>query len=248
MNEDSIQKVQEDEYDFPYHYVPTYKQVFNQCFNWGWGINYIATIEFIIDKLKQEQFELLVDVGCGDGRLTKELREEFKEKKIEGVDYSEKAIRLAKAMDFAGTYHCVDIMNDGLNTRYDIALLIEVFEHIPPQIGDDFLSAVARLIRKDGVLLMTVPHVNAPLETKHYRHFSVKNISKCLEKYFEIIEVIPFEKKDKRKDMIDNLLTNDFFILNHVKLKNFLYRMYKEHLFITEEKFCKRIYIKAKVK
>jgi 2-polyprenyl-3-methyl-5-hydroxy-6-metoxy-1,4-benzoquinol methylase len=249
VKKDEIQKVQDDEYDFPYHHIPTYKKLFTQCINWSWGINYVATIEFLIDKIKQEEFTSLVDIGCGDGRLTKELREEFKNQEVEGIDYSEKAICLAKAMDFYGTYHCVDILSNQWKKKYDIALLIEVFEHIPVETSEAFLSAVAHLINKDGLLILTVPHLNLPVEPKHYRHFSVETLSSCLGKYFDIVEIIPFERNDKRKLMIDFLLANNLFILNHWRLRNFIYKIYKKNLFFVEEEdFCKRIYIKAKAK
>jgi 2-polyprenyl-3-methyl-5-hydroxy-6-metoxy-1,4-benzoquinol methylase len=250
MKKDTIQKLQDDEYDFPYHHIPLYKKnYFNQCFNFAWGINYVATIEFLIDKLKQEKFQSLVDIGCGDGRLTKELREEFKNKEIEGIDYSEKAIALAKAMDFYGTYHCLDILSSQTHKKYDISLLIEVFEHIHPDISEAFLRAVARLLNKGGLLILTVPHINVPVELKHYRHFSVEGLSNCLEKYFDIIEIIPLEKNSKIKEFLDLLLTNDFFILNHVKLKNRIYKLYKSKLFLADnEELCKRIYVKARLK
>ncbi|HEY9651974.1 MAG TPA: class I SAM-dependent methyltransferase [Coleofasciculaceae cyanobacterium] len=249
MDKDSTQKFQDDEYDFPYHHIPTYGKLFTQCFNWGWGINYVATIEFLIDKLNQEKFESLVDVGCGDGRLTKELKQKFQTREVEGIDYSEKAIRLAKAMDFEGTYHCTDILKEAPNKKYDIALLIEVFEHIYPQVGDEFLSAVARLLKQDGLLILTVPHINIPLQIKHYRHFSVRSILDCLDKHFDIMEIIPFERRGKKREIIDFILANDFFVLNHWRLKNFIYRFYKQHLFfVDKEEFCQRIYIKARVK
>lgn len=249
MNTEKIPGIQEDSYDFPYHHVPTYKKGFTQSFYWHWGINYVATIEFLIDKLKQEKFQSLADVGCGDGRLTKELRKEFSHVEVEGIDYSEKAIRLAKAMDFEGKYECLDITKNQLKKRYDIALLIEVFEHIQPECGEAFLSAVANLINPGGLLIMTVPHINVPVEPKHYRHFSVETLSQCLEKKFVIEEIIPFEKKDKRKDIIDLLLYNKIFILNSGRIKNLIYKYYKKNLFFVKgEELCKRIYIKARVK
>jgi 2-polyprenyl-3-methyl-5-hydroxy-6-metoxy-1,4-benzoquinol methylase len=249
MKKDEIQKVQDDEYDFPYHHIPTYKKLFAQCINWSWGINYVATIEFIIDKIKQEQFTSLVDIGCGDGRLTKELREEFKNQEVDGIDYSEKAICLAKAMDFYGNYHCVDILSKQWNKKYDIALLIEVFEHIHPEKSEDFLNAVAHLLNPEGVLILTVPHINVPVESKHYRHFTIAAIFQCLEQYFNIVEVIPFEKNDKLKGFIDFLLANELFILNNWKLRNKIYKFYMKNLFFAKnEEDCKRIYIKAKIR
>lgn len=63
---DRVQKIQDDGYAFPYHYVADYKKGFSQCYNFPWGINYAATLEFLCDRLKKERFESLIDVGCGD--------------------------------------------------------------------------------------------------------------------------------------------------------------------------------------
>ncbi|MDY6784730.1 MAG: class I SAM-dependent methyltransferase [Cyanobacteriota bacterium] len=246
---DEVQQTQETGYCFPYHHIPDYKKGFTQCYNFPWGINYAATLEFLGDRLKQETFNSLIDVGCGDGRIAKEMRTRFKNKVVEGVDYSPRSIKMARAFDEEGTYHNLNIIEDSLNRRYDLALLIEVFEHIPPDLGDRFLQAVANLLEDNGTLILTVPHSNVPTEPKHYRHFSVQTLSRCLEPYFEIVETLPFEKIDWRKKGIDLILTNKLFILNSGKLKNALYRYYKKHLFYVKgENSCKRIYIKAKVK
>lgn len=246
---DKVQQIQDAGYYFPYHHIPEYKKGFTQCYNFPWGINYAATLEFLCDRLKRETFDSLIDVGCGDGRITKEVRTEFKNKTVEGVDYSQRSINIAKALDEQGTYHNLNIIEDSLNRRYDIALLIEVFEHIPPDLGDRFLQAVANLLEDNGTLLLTVPHINVPTEPKHYRHFSIQTLSCCLEPYFEIVEVLPFEQIDKRKVLIDLILTNKLFILNNGKLKNALYNYYKNNLFWAKsENSCKRIYVKAIVK
>jgi SAM-dependent methyltransferase len=246
---DEVQQNQEAGYWFPYHHIPDYKKGFTQCYNFPWGINYAATLEFLGDRLKKETFNSLIDVGCGDGRITKEMKTCFKKKVIEGVDYSPRSIKMARAFDEDGTYHTLNIIENSLNRRYDIALLIEVFEHIPPDLGDRFLQAVANLLEDNGTLLLTVPHSNMPTEPKHYRHFSIATLSRCLEPYFEIVETLPFEQIDWRKAWLDLILTNKLFILNSGKLKNVIYRYYKKHLFYAKsERSCKRIYLKAKVK
>ncbi|MDC0376153.1 class I SAM-dependent methyltransferase [Pelagibacteraceae bacterium] len=55
---------------------------------------------FILNEIKKDDQSIksIVDVGCGDGRITKELSETFNTKKILGIDYSSKAINLAKAL------------------------------------------------------------------------------------------------------------------------------------------------------
>lgn len=246
---DEKQQIQEDEYWFPYHYISQYKPAFSQTFNDTWGINYVATIEFLLDQISLLDFESIIDIGCGDGRFTSELQAKYPEKHIVGIDYSPRAIMLAKAMNPKGNYKCVDITNWESDNQFDIAVLMEVFEHVPPECGSEFMHGVAKCLKNDGILLLTVPHSNKPIEYKHYRHFDAISISECIMPYFEVLEIVPFEKICFRKKVLDALLTNRLFILNHQSLRRRLYSVYKEKLFfVSTEKYCKRLFVKAKRK
>src|SRR5688500_18918104 len=122
---DIIQQLQEEEYNFPYHYVSEYKNGFSQCFNDTWGINYISTIEFILSKLKGEEFNSLVDIGCGDGRLSKEIHDTFPGKHVEGIDYSDRAIKIAKALNPKIPFKNINILEENLSNQYDAGILME---------------------------------------------------------------------------------------------------------------------------
>ena len=244
---DTIQKKQDDEYDFPYHYVSKYRNGFKQHFNDSWGINYVSTIEFLIQKISSEIcFESIIDVGCGDGRLVKELREDFPAKRIQGIDFSQRAINLAKALNSAGEFYCKDI-TEKPDKRFDICTLIEVFEHIPPNSSNQFVEGIANHLNKSGILYVTVPHSNKPVEYKHYRHFTIKSLISCFSDHFSPVEIIPFESNGIQKRILDTLLTNKLFILNVQRLRNIIYEYYKKNLFIvSDEKQCNRIFIKFK--
>ncbi|MBD0255378.1 MAG: hypothetical protein ICV83_06635, partial [Cytophagales bacterium] len=106
-------------------------------------------------------------------------------------------------------------------------------------------GGVAGLLKRDGVLFITVPHVNKPLEYKHFRHFSFQSLSEAVADHFTVAETVFFENNDWRKDFIDGLLTNRFFILNSNRLKTMLYNYYKKHLFyVDREQGCKRLFMK----
>lgn len=245
---DTLQQVQDDEYFFPYHYVSQFRPGFTQCYYDSWGINYSATIEFLIEKLREEDFASVVDVGCGDGRLVYELNKVFASKEILGIDYSKRAIALAKAMNPYGDYRQLDILNQSGGNKYDLAMMVEVFEHIKPDESEKFVEAVSNLLVPNGLLFVTVPHINKPVEYKHYRHFSSQSLTKCFESQFEVMEIIAFEKGKRRKKIIDFILSNRLFILNNHKLKNFLYEYYKRNLFYSKEENCNRLFMKFKLK
>lgn len=95
----------------------------------------------------------LLDVGCGAGGLLAYLRE-FGE--VTGVDPSAAAVAYASAKGAdvrAGT------LPEGLpfaaEERFDVITLLDVLEHVEQD--EAALAALARLLRPDGLLVVTVP-------------------------------------------------------------------------------------------
>ena len=247
----SEQKIQEGEYWFPYHYVAQYKDDnFRSFFLDTWGINYVSTIEFLLGKTMSETNKTIIDIGCGDGRFSRELSLADSNCQITGVDYSERAVRLASAMnsDIANlTFRSVDITGAHGLERFDSAILMEVFEHIPLSDTGRFMSGVRGLLKDGGTLHLTVPHENKPLDDMHFQHFSVEKLLGHLKGKFEVVEVIPFERTAKSRSIVSWVLSNRYFILNNTRLLSLVYRYYKRNLFFADsEKNCQRIYVKAR--
>ncbi|NQW15880.1 MAG: class I SAM-dependent methyltransferase [Chloroflexi bacterium] len=131
----SEQAVQEEQYSYPYHYLPRIIDGrFTQSMSWAFGYQYMAAAEFIIERLRELEFESLLDVGCGDGRLIREISSTFPDRRIVGIDYSQRAIAIARSMNPDLDYRIGSIaersVQDELGT-YDAISLIEVLEHIP---------------------------------------------------------------------------------------------------------------------
>jgi trans-aconitate methyltransferase len=246
------QRHQEDEYWFPYHYVSRFGPHFCQHVADAWGINYVSTIEFLLERIEQLDFSSIVDIGCGDGRFTRELALRFPEKQVLGVDYSARAIGLAQAMNHdlpTLEFSARDITHSGKFAKHDLAILMEVFEHIPPETAHAFLDGVHSLLRPGGTLLLTVPHVNQPLEHKHFRHFTIATLRDALMTRFEIMEVVPFERIAASRKLVNLLLVNRVFVLNHWHTLDFLYRFYKRNLFRCDvEAECRRVFVMARAR
>lgn len=250
MHQPKIVESQESEYCFPYHYVSKMpSEGFTQHFVDSWGINYVSTINFLLEQIEKIHLQSLIDIGCGDGRMTREIHIRFPSVELKGVDYSQRAINLAKAMnqDFTDIeYERIDVSEYSFPKKYDAAILMEVFEHIPIDETSIFLSGVHRALKSDGVLLLTVPHINKKVEYKHFQHFSVESISNYLSPYFHIIETIPFEKKGILRRILNKILCNKFYVLNNTRLLMCLYKLHEKFLFnCTKEDECQRIFIKA---
>jgi len=244
---------QEEEYWFPYHYVSKMPELgFRQHFLDSWGINYISTIEFMLSRLGNVESESIIDIGCGDGRLTREIALSINPTTLVGVDYSSRAIKLAQAMNQdleRASFHATDITSAHELGSFDAAVLMEVFEHIPLDMANEFMVGVRALIKPGGRLLLTVPHNNKPVEYKHFQHFSVKSLLKYIEVDFDIVDVVPFERRGLSRVFLGSLLSNRLFVLNNSRLSNYIYSLHKEHLFFCKnERECQRIYVEAVAK
>lgn len=240
------QNAQDIEYNFPYHYIPQVKNGFTQTYNWTWGKNYIAAIEFILENIEKDKNKIksIADVGCGDGRLVKELSDNYSDIRIMGIDYSNRAIDLAKAMNPESNFISINIINNILEDKFDAITLVEVFEHIPLDLCNDFVDGLSNQLNDNGVIYLTVPHKNKPLSYKHFQHFTYDSLSEYFTGKFKIEEVVFFDKLSKWNKLINLLLVNKIFILNNNFLNNYIYNFYKKHCFFSKEKNCGRIYLK----
>ncbi len=242
---------QDAEYQMPYHYISKMpKDGFKQHFVDEWGINYISTIELILQEVEKANAKKIIDIGCGDGRLSRELYLSFANAQVFGIDYSRRAIDLAIALNPADerlAFATVDILTEEPSKKYDVAILMEVLEHIPIDQAYKFLGQLKKYLEPRGQLLLTVPHINKSVEYKHFQHFSINTLTNLLEPHFEIIEITPFEKKSIWRWFLNMLLCNRVYVLNNERLLNIIYQVHKKYLFeCVNEHQCQRLFVKAK--
>lgn len=239
---------QENQYILPYHYIPSLKNGnFKQHLYWSWGYHYIGGMELVLGILKEISFNSLLDVGCGDGRFLKEVSQRFPEKKLLGIDCSERAINIAKALNPHISYKCLDLcFTSNLEHIYDVVTMIEVLEHIKIDQVHDFVTACANQLNPNGKLILTIPHKNKPLQAKHCQHFDSIRIRKILTEYFEIDRIVFFDKMSTIwSRLIAPLFCNSLYILNNRFLLKTLYSIYQKFFFWCNEENCGRICVVA---
>lgn len=236
------QVLQEEEYEFPYHFASRYKPDFAPAYVDHWALNYNLTLELVLDLVRNEKSNSIVDIGCGDGRLTYELDQALPDATITGVDYSERAIQLAKSMSPSVDFENADITQAHSLGQYQTAILMEVLEHVPLEEVDEFIEAVAKLVKVEGLLIVTVPHTNKPLEYKHFQHFTKNGLDNRFSRFFRCEKVIFLEKRGWLNKVLNKIVVNRIFVLNSRKLLNFVYGFYRSQVFqCAAEGKCSRI-------
>lgn len=243
------QQVQESWYSFPYHYVTALPPKFSVARVYDWHLNYASAVTFLLDRIAAEdKREKIIDIGCGDGRLIHELVKRFPDAHLTGIDYSQQAIRLASALNASGSmsFEARDLIEDPFEGDNDVAVLMEVYEHIEPAKADTFLRGVRDTLRPGGVLHLTVPHRNLPLAPHHFRHFDSELLGREVSACFDVDVIKPFERMSSKRKWMNRLLMNRYFILNHQGALNSVFRNYMNTMFHCDrEDQCQRLYLRA---
>lgn len=224
------QRIQEGEYDFPYHYLDLKVDIYRLIRR----IEYLSLLDRVKNLLQPFQEQRVLDVGCGDGRFCYELKNE--KVKVVGVDFSESAIRFAKAFNPEVEFFVQDIRKLNLPCNFDYALLIETLEHIPPEEVPKVLEKLSDILKRKGKLIVTVPSKNLSLSEKHYQHFTKESLESTLQGYFRITKIEGHSKIGIKRNIFTNLKRMGIFLFpfrNKLLMDSF-YRFlkgyYKKHL------------------
>ncbi len=178
---------QEKEYKIPYHHLLKKGELR--------GIEYFSYLDIIIRLLKEYNPEKILDVGCGDGRVAKELNKHFKN--IVGVDYSRRAISFAKRFSPNVPFGVIDFTKEinKYKSKFGAVVCVEVLEHIQPQKLGMFVDNISKTLKKEGVVIVTTPTTNLKLQQKHHQHFNEKKLDYLFSKSFIKKKVIYHSNK-----------------------------------------------------
>lgn len=227
------QEIQENQYAFPYHYLPTFDNGnFSENKSDLWGYRYLTYIHYVRDLVEKINPKNLLDVGCGDGRFTHEMYKVNQYREMLGIDYSKRAIAIATALNPHLIYRYGDITDQHtLSKKYECITLIETLEHIPLDKINTFVKGLSDNLEKNGILIITVPSDNTPIRPKHFQHFNETSLTKTVEKYLTVHDIHFVNQISQWVTLIEKLLINRLFITNDRTIKNILYNLYKKYLF-----------------
>jgi len=237
-------RIQDAQYGFPYHYVPTLEAGhFKPYFLLKWGFEYLSYINFCLDNLAELQWNSLLDVGCGDGRLVSLAGKRFSGRELVGIDASEQAIGLARLLSSGGHFVVGDVTRpDVFPAPFDVLTCVEVIEHIPPDALPEFVAGMRRQVSEGSRLILTVPSTNRPLNPKHYRHFTPDLLQSVLSPFFEPQKMLYLNGSDARFNMIKRLMMNKYALIMHQRALDAFYRFYVKNYLISNASSGGRVF------
>ncbi|MDR5588258.1 class I SAM-dependent methyltransferase [Clostridium aquiflavi] len=131
--------------------------------------------ESIKDLVKNKK---VLDAACGEGFGTNILAEYCSE--IIGIDISEEAIRNAnKKYNKRNISFCKESIEKLPfdNDVFDVVVSFETIEHVNEKIQKCFLEEIHRVLKKDGIVIMSTPD-KGNMDRNGHNHFHVKEFDK----------------------------------------------------------------------
>lgn len=102
----------------------------------------------------------VLDLGCGMGYATVCMAENWPAASFDAIDYDKRAIRFARAANKKANikYYCKDFLDYKTQNRYEYIFIIDVFEHIKPELHDKFIKKALSLLTRNGILFLITPN------------------------------------------------------------------------------------------
>lgn len=207
--------LQEDEYSIPYHYLATRNDLIAFPNKLLIAPAYLLYLQRVMSlAVASENSTSVLDAGCGDGRLIWEMRRHGFPAKLRGIDYSERAIQFARLFNPGITFDVADLTDRSSLPveEFDTVISMETLEHIAPERVTIAIKNMASLIKKNGSLVLTVPHTNRPLDHKHYQHFDSSSLRRALSEEFSHIELIGFYKQSVSRFAFGAIVAAYYFL------------------------------------
>lgn len=81
------------------------------------------------------RFQSVLDVGCGQGSPLEEVARRRPGVELAGVDFSPRAVELARLRMPQATFSVLDLTKESLDKKFDLIICTDVLEHIPDDLA-----------------------------------------------------------------------------------------------------------------
>lgn len=158
--------------------------------------------EFLFKDVKSN--ERVLDLGCGNGRFFDRLRNTD----YTGIDNSEKLIEIAKKNYKEADFKVSSALDLPFKEEeFDRIYSIAVLHHLPQKYHSRFLEEIKRVLKKKGVLILTVWNLSERKKKADVKKISEKEIlipwHGVKDHYFYIFKLKDLEELFKDFKVID---------------------------------------------
>jgi ubiquinone/menaquinone biosynthesis C-methylase UbiE len=119
-----------------------------------YGHEFIA--EFIRPYIKSKK---VLDIGCWTGQLESLIRKDVAA--LTGIEPNKNAVTFATLHHPDTTFLVASADHLPFHDRsFDVVLLLDVLEHVPPNTEEIVLKEIYRILKKEGKLILTTPRTH----------------------------------------------------------------------------------------
>jgi ubiquinone/menaquinone biosynthesis C-methylase UbiE len=171
---------QEKLYYFPYHWMMRgYLRVSMELRN-----------KIVMKFLERNPGKMILDLGCGDGYFTGQLKSKFSDTLVVGADYYLRALRFARIMTNDAPFVANSASSLGFKKEtFDAIFLLDVIEHLSRDDRKQALDQVVWALKPGGVVIVTVPSDRLPVIPMHYNHFSPSTLKALIQTFVSEVTV-----------------------------------------------------------
>lgn len=160
----------------------------------------------------------VLDAGCGDGWYTAKMLSAGAD--AVGIDYSARGIKHAEAIVNGAEFKVASIADiPYADKSFDVVFSFQVIEHLPISQVDAAVRELARITKKEGLMIISVPSVRRKMSAAHFQHFSEQSLRDAFEKYVEVVDVIGQDRRTPVLWAIERLLQNRWYTLESLAYK-----------------------------
>lgn len=105
----------------------------------------------------------ILDVGCGIGWSTREIKRSYPESFVLGIDISARMVGIARKLfeepGLSFMIHNISEWSDIFDAPFDAIVMLDVYEHIPRELRGRSHFVLAKALSKNGAIILTYPSI-----------------------------------------------------------------------------------------
>ncbi|GAG81928.1 unnamed protein product [marine sediment metagenome] len=139
----------------------------------------------------KENYCHILEIGCYLGYTLTSIKKLNQFEKIEGIDISDSAVKLARKYTGIGDIYCANVFNflPTKESSYDVIIMKAVLEHINKEQIGNLLKLIYLALKPGGIALISVPNMDW-ISAMHERYMDFTHeVGFTLESLLDVINV-----------------------------------------------------------